>query len=393
MNKQPRIAVLINGNLDTCRFGQINSALCRAKNFKQVSGWKVDVFCVQDYDWGVLRRLRKVPLLDKRPTKRIIDGVPVKILYKKSILIDYILESILKITPLYTACYYRHISKLLRDYDLISGHSIVGGQVALAAHQVNGTPYVVTWHGTDIHTYPKTNRYFRKAIGKVLKSSAANIFVSQALLDSCLETYSKCSNVHILYNAPDINFKKFNEAERTLARHKWGAGNHKVVAFVGNLIDIKNVQLLPDIFRRISGKVNNCVFWIIGNGCRRTELQTAMEAAGVKYTFFGSMAPGIMPELMNCIDALILPSKNESFGMVLVEAIACGANAVGSNRGGIPEVIGKENCFDLDESFADKISERMVYMLHNEVKQTVNADFNWTKTAKAETEIYKNIIK
>lgn len=389
----PKIAVIINGNLNTCRTGQINSAICRIKNLKKKTTSDVDVYCIVEYDWGILRHLRKSSILFPKPDFISIDGINIRLLYKRNILIDRILESVLKLTPIYSLLYYKKIAQYLRHYDIISGHSIVGGLVAMIAHNVNGTPYAVTWHGTDIHTYPKTSRYLKRVIGRILKSASANIFVSNALLISCLDSYKECPNAYVLYNAPDTNFKKFPDEERLCIRKKWAVQDKKNVAFVGNLIDIKNVQILPSVFSKIRSKISDCSFWIIGDGYYKRALQNGMIDVQVDCKFFGKMPPEVMPELMNCIDVLILPSKNESFGMVLVEAIACGANAVGSNRGGIPEVIESENCFELDDKFADKISDRIVYMLQNEVHQRVNPDFDWTKTAEKEIHIYNDIIK
>ena len=118
-----------------------------------------------------------------------------------------------------------------------------------------------------------------------------------------------------------------------------------------------------------------------------------MSDVGITCKFWGNLQPEDMPDIMNCIDVLVLPSKNESFGMVLVEAMACGANAVGSNVGGIPEVIGRTNCFDLDSDFTANISARIVEMLTHKVEQIVNPEFDWNRTAQMETIFFTEIIK
>lgn len=67
--------------------------------------------------------------------------------------------------------------------------------------------------------------------------------------------------------------------------------------------------------------------------------------------------------------------------------------AVGSNIGGIPEVAGKENVFDLDENFADNISSRIVYLLtHPEYKQSYDSVFSWKNSILSEVEVYKSIV-
>jgi teichuronic acid biosynthesis glycosyltransferase TuaC len=96
---------------------------------------------------------------------------------------------------------------------------------------------------------------------------------------------------------------------------------------------------------------------------------------------------------MNCLDVLILPSKNEGLPLVTVEAIACGANVVGSDVGGISEAIGKEFCFELNDNFVDNISSKVVELLYKPQLQTLSNVFNWKNTAIKENTIYKKILQ
>ena len=76
-----------------------------------------------------------------------------------------------------------------------------------------------------------------------------------------------------------------------------------------------------------------------------------------------------------------------------MEALACGANVVGSKAGGIPEVIGEENSFELDdEHFAQNVARRIVQMLSKTVKQDLKPCFSWTEAAKIENKVYHEIL-
>lgn len=99
-----------------------------------------------------------------------------------------------------------------------------------------------------------------------------------------------------------------------------------------------------------------------------------------------------MPSRYNCIDVLVLPSINEGLPLVVVEALACGANVVGSKAGGIPEVIGEENSFERDEYFAQNVVRRIVQMLTENVKQELKPCFSWAETARIENNIYLEIL-
>lgn len=386
-----RIAVVFNGDLSINRQGQLNSAICRIKYLSQLEKFQVDAYCIQEYSVGLLRWFRG----EKRPKKQpiaVADGISINVIYKPCFFISVLFETRFKIDSVITRVLYWFISKRFKDYDMISGHSIIGGRVGHVVNNSFGVPYCVTWHGSDIHTLPLLNRLTKRQVSSIEAKASCNIFVSQSLLEDARKLFVNIPNPHVAYNAPSEAFVKYNDRERAELREKENVFGKKVVAFVGNLVPVKNVFTLPRIFERVKEEYKNVVFWIIGHGMHSETLKQKMIEAGVECRFWGNRQPEEMPRIMNCIDVLVLPSKNESFGMVLVEAIACGANAVGSNRGGIPEVIGMENCFDLDESFENKIAERIVYMLKNHIEQGVKPIFDWHQTAKNECLWYSEIL-
>ena len=107
---------------------------------------------------------------------------------------------------------------------------------------------------------------------------------------------------------------------------------------------------------------------------------------------FGKVEPESVPELMNCLDVLILPSLNEGLPLVTLEALACGVNVVGSNVGGISESR-KKNVFDLDDDFAQNISNRIIEIIENNEKpKPLSEEFSWNKAIEKEVGMYKNIL-
>jgi glycosyltransferase involved in cell wall biosynthesis len=185
----------------------------------------------------------------------------------------------------------------------------------------------------------------------------------------------------------------FSPVEREEAKKQFGFP-HKVVAFVGNIVEIKNVLLLPSIFQNVQRKYSDksISFWVIGDGELRDPLIKMLNKAVGHFKFWGDQPPSMMPTFMNCIDVLVLPSKNEGLPLVTLEALSCGANVVGARVGGIAECVGVDNTFEHDAHFVENISDRIVEMLNNKIIQRIPPKMNWQSSAQTENDIYRHFL-
>lgn len=386
-----RIAILFDTYLNN-RKGLFNAIMNRSRNLSEMPGVTIDMFCLQARPAGLNKFFRRASKRDYIDTFQE-DDVTFKVIWYKRYATDDVLFNRLHCPPFLFRVWAKKHGAAFKDYDIITAHSARCGEMARLINKQYGTPFFVTWHGTDIHTTPFLSASLRKYVSNILQSATCNFFVSKALSEIALK-FAQRFRYEILYNGVSDMFHRYDETERRTLRRKYEVEGSKVVAFVGNLISVKNVILLPEIYHRVADKYSGALsFWIIGDGNQRKLVESSMKERNVSCVFWGNMPPSSMPQFMNCVDVLVLPSRNESFGLVLVEAMACGANAVGSRVGGIPEVIGAENAFDLNDDFVTNISERILYFLTHDIQQTMGNKFNWRETAKLEYSIYKQICK
>lgn len=385
-----KIAIIIDGDLSN-RKGQINASLNRIKHLKKIANYQIDVFAIQSYENSLVRFLRHTEKRERK-SSMIVDGINISLLWNDFSLINYISVYKLNYKPIHNVEWYKKYVKLFKSYDIISAHSILCGTLAYAIHKQYKIPYFVTWHGSDIHTLPNINTYNRKNTITVLNNATNNFFVSNALL-KCSDLLTIKAVKKVLYNGVSDIFINYDSDRKLLIKESLGIKHEKVVAFVGNLYPIKNVLLLPDIFEKISSKYGGeLVFWIIGDGNLYSSLLNILQTKNITFKLWGNQPVEKMPDFMNCIDVLVLPSKNEGLPLVTVEALACGTNVVGTDVGGISEVIGENNVFVIDEKLSDNIANRVVKMLKNNIYQPLNEIFDWKKTALLENEQYINCL-
>lgn len=387
-----KIAILFDGSL-TDRKGLVNAVLYRAKYLKRISqDFKIDVYNFQGYENTLVRTLRHTPKQEQYSSLNV-EGFDVQVFWYSSTLLDYVLSVKLKKRPIISRMAFLSKVVAFKDYDLISAHSTNCGLLARAINEKYGIPYYVTWHGSDIHSIPFSKEYARKDTISILESASCNFFVSQALCDMAGRLSTNMTKM-VLYNGVGPSFTRYTDEKRKDLRELFMVKEKKVICFAGNVIDIKNPLVLPPIFARVQNEYKgDVIFWILGDGKLRPIIEREFSHLGLSYKCWGNVSADKMVDYLNCVDVLVLPSKNEGLPLITIEAIKCGANVVGSNVGGISEAIGIDNVFDLNNSFVEKISHKIVSILDSSEQQQLESVFSWEHTAQKEHDIYMNSFR
>ena len=379
-----RVAIVFEEDIFNQK-GTFHAKLERARHLAARPELEVEVFCVQvRYTW--IERL----LLGKRwlegvserrlgrPERLDFDGVSYRMLWMPYSILDHFLFFKLGRRPLFYPRFLRRKAALLKGFDWISAHSFEGAFLAREAQRLYGTPYSVSWHGSDIHTKPFKYPCIREETASLMALAKMNFFVSRALLETSDQIGLGAKQV--LYNGVDAVFYPYPAERRQLLKRAEGLEGQRVVAFVGNLFPVKQAEHLPAIFRQMAAP--DIRFWIIGDGPLRGEIEAR---SGDTVRFWGDVPHSRMPEILNMVDLVILPSRNEGFGMVLAEALACGCKAVGTRVGGIPEIIGEAASVPLGEDFVHRFSSVALSILEGPQNAFyTRARFDWVKIAQEE---------
>ena len=380
-----RIAVIFESS-PFDRKGLFNAVHNRVKGLLETGECWVDAYCIHAKDNMLTRALRHTPYVPQTDSVEL-EGITYKMLWYRFSICDHLmLEKCGKRPPMFRRFMDTYV-RFLEGYDYVIAHSFTGALFAYEAKQRYGIPYFANWHGSDVHTHPWRVPVILEDTKKVMEAAKCNFFVSKALMKTSDKiTVDACKEV--LYNGVSEDFMRLDEKCRNKARERFGVSrDEKVVAFAGNLVNVKNVLVLPDIFKSVTEHFDAPVHFIIaGDGKLRKQLEANFTSIRqcVHVSFLGNVAAEEMPELMNCVDVLVLPSLNEGLPLVCAEAMRCGANVVGSDVGGIAEVIGKDNAVPHGPDFVYQFAQKVVAMLQTAPKQEVPAEISWSKTTSIE---------
>ncbi len=171
-------------------------------------------------------------------------------------------------------------------------------------------------------------------------------------------------------------------------------GGYKLV-FVGRLIECKGIPFLIESFKMILSSGIQAKLYLVGSGEEENRLRDLVycQELGEDVIFLGYSSDPL--SIIKRMDLLILPSKEEGLGRVLLEAMDIGIPVIGAEVGGIPEVIDNE-VNGLLVPYGDKfaLKEAILRVLNDEVlkNRIINAGF-YTIQSKFNIEHYSDKLK
>ena len=239
------------------------------------------------------------------------------------------------------------------NYDLIHSHYWLSGQVGWLLADLAGIPLVHTGHTwaavKNAYAADASESEARRICEQQLVDNAEVLVVNTADETSELARFYDVDPAKISVVSPGADTELYTPGTNRnteLARRHLGIPLHaKVVAFVGRLQDFKGPQVLiramGEVVRR--GRVDGPLRVIIcggasgaGSSVERYRELAASEGIGGCTRFLGPRPPEELVSIYQAADIVAVPSYNESFGLVAVEAQATGTPVVAARVGGLP---------------------------------------------------------
>jgi len=243
--------------------------------------------------------------------------------------------------PPYSLALATRISEVICEYhlDILHVHYAIphalAGWVAKIIAGREDLPLITTLHGTDITIVGNDPSYLQATRFSIEKSDAVTV-VSRWLGSQVKEIIGCRCDTNVIYNFVDTD--RYHPDHPSRLCDRLGEVKKPILLHMSNFRPVKRVRDVVDIFLHVRREMD--VFLVmVGDGPERVAAEARLHDAerSGEVLFLGTRddAESILP----CADLFLMPSTAESFGLAALEAMACGVPVIGTNAGGLPEVV------------------------------------------------------
>src|SRR5699024_5297501 len=225
---------------------------------------------------------------------------------------------------------------------------------------------VTTLHGTDI-TVLGFDKTFQRMITYGIEKSDAVTAVSEDLVARTRQQLKIKNHIDVIYNF--VNESVYYKKERDYLREQYNiAADEKVLIHISNF---RKVKRIPDIIKTFY-KVNQTLatkLLLVGDGPEVKMAYDLVQELQIEedVLFLGKQKN--ISDILSIADLKLLMSEQESFGLVILEAMACEVPSIGTNVGGIPEVIQEGRTgYIVDVGDTEAAANRAIELLSDDIK-------------------------
>ncbi|MEA5480416.1 glycosyltransferase [Pseudanabaena galeata UHCC 0370] len=303
------------------------------------------------------------------------------------------------------------------NYPLVHTNYWLSAWVGMELQKTSGIQLVHTYHSLAAVKYqslveiPQVANTRLRIEREILEQANCVVATSPQEQETLRSLVSTRGQIEVIPCGTDIT--KFHPSSQAHARAKLKLDNcEKVVLYVGRFDERKGIETLVRAFAILkSHDLKNLKLIIVGgssinmsDGAERNRIENLIDELGLRDStvFAGRIGHDILPLYYTAADVCVIPSHYEPFGLVAIEAMACGVPVVASNVGGLKFTIIHEETGLLvepknNEDFANSIhrilfDELWVRKMRKQSSANVNQHFSWTGVTIQLSELYRHVL-
>ena len=285
-------------------------------------------------------------------------GVPIFYVYSKSI--------VPRFTALNIEFVAKKVLKAVNEYidkfgvpDILHAHSVgIDGYSASQVKKKFRIKYIITEHSIRHPLSSQTQLdYTINGSEKIINVSnyqqsrlIETLEISKDQKEKFIVVPNMLNDLYVGgYLSPDLNKSKF------------------VYSAVGDLVTVKNYGLLVRAFSKVQKEGSNCHLYIGGEGDEAFTIKKLITELGLKehVTLLGRLSREEVKDLILKSDIIVSSSVSETFGIILIESLACGRPVVSTDSGGCRDIITKNNGLISPENSAEALAKEMIEIKNN----------------------------
>lgn len=313
-------------------------------------GLRIGIVCYPTYGGsGVVATELGVALADRGHTVHFITydrpvrlvGFSERIGYHSVTPAEY---PLFEFVPYESALVSKIVQVVLREgLDLLHVHyAIPHASSAYMAREILRThgvhlPVITTLHGTDI-TLVGQDESYAPVVTFSLNQSDSVTAVSDSLRQSTLENFAVTTPIEVIPNFIDLH--RFRPSNGSF-RRQLAEEDLPVLLHVSNFRPVKRVPDVIEVFRRVRAE-REVKLLLVGDGPERKRVFELVKKYQLSSCVLFLGQQEAVEHLLPMADIFLLPSETESFGLAALEAMAAGLAVVGTQTGGVPELVRHE---------------------------------------------------
>lgn len=300
----------------------------------------------------------------------------------------------------------------LKRFDLVHIHAVWNYPMAVAAHycRLYDKPYIISPRGT-LYPYTigkkawKKLPYYYLITKRGIKYAKVVHYTTYDEMEKCHSFLGLKNKAITVHNGIDMSeYSNLPDRESLIERYPILKGK-KVILFLGRIHWIKGLDILSKAYGRLARERKDVHLLIVGpnEGGYEKKVKGWLNEEGVleHVSFTGMLRDKAKLEVLAGSDLFVLPSYSESFGMAVVEAMACRLPVIISNRVGIYSEVAESKAGLVIEADAGQLTEAMTHLLDNpdickemgeNGMKLVSEQFALDKVAERMVDVYESIL-